>query len=68
MSHGTQTTVHFCCPCGLLYKTTQEQVSKPHSGFFECQDCGKTVHRWRGNYNYTGWAPVSKNWPVVHCK
>ena len=41
LSHGTETTVHFCCPCGLLYRTTLEQVSMQHSGVFECQDCAK---------------------------
>jgi hypothetical protein len=55
MSNGTQITVHFSCPCGRQYTTTQEQRPEQFTGSFTCWDCKKPVHEWKGNFDYRDW-------------
>ena len=57
MSNGTQTTVHFSCPCGMHYTATQEQRPEQSSGSFKCQDCKRPIHEWKGNFRYSDWKP-----------
>jgi hypothetical protein len=52
---STQITVHFRCPCGMRYTATEEQGPEQSSGSFNCEDCKKPVHEWKGNFHYFDW-------------
>jgi predicted RNA-binding Zn-ribbon protein involved in translation (DUF1610 family) len=46
--------VYFAChECGRLYLTSQQ--SHHGRGYFDCRDCGASVHTWSGRYDFTDW-------------
>ncbi len=60
MSSGTRVTDYFNCPnCDARYSVTREQVPEQLSGEFDCQECGKQVHKWTGPFRFYDWTPIA---------
>jgi hypothetical protein len=59
MTTRTATIVVFCCStCNVAYKAQQYKQSTEGIRTFMCQVCKAEVYRWRGGYDYGGWATI----------